>query len=148
MHFALERVEISFQDLWLVFVLELAQMEFLTSAALLQGNCCGGFGVADPLGSSARSDQVTLALQFQKIDWSGEELDRFASSNLKKIDMRGPQPETDNESERAVEEFLNGARFAEGGERGIHGLIIEAKLRDVLRAWIYGTFTGPSLRSR
>jgi hypothetical protein len=77
-------------------------------------------------------------LQFQKIDRSGEELARFASSNLKKIDMSGPQPEADKESERAVEEFLNGAGFAKGGERGIHGLIIAAQLRllcEALREW-------------
>src|SRR6266550_6042387 len=113
-------------------------MESLARTSFLQRDFSGGFGVAYPLRSSARGDQVALALQFQEIDRGREELAGFASANLEKVDMRRAQAEADKESKGAVEEFFNGGGFAEGGGRGGNGLIIAAQirlLREASRAW-------------
>ena len=58
------------------------QAKFLALSSLLQGNFSGGFGIAHPLGSSARGNHVALPLQLQQIDRSREKLAGFASANL------------------------------------------------------------------
>ena len=124
LHFALEAIEVGFQNLRLLDFGNWAQMKFLAAASLLQCDFSGSFGVANPLRPSPWRDQVALTLQFQKIDRSGEELAGFASANLEKINMRRPQTEADEESEGAVEESFNGGGFAEGGERRVHAFIV------------------------
>ena len=112
-------------------------MELLALASLLQRDFSGGFGVADPLRSSARGDQIFLAVQFYEIDGSGVEFAGFSSADFEEVVVGETQAETYEESEDAIEEFFNGGGFAEGGERGIHGLIIAAQLREASRAWRY-----------
>ena len=99
-------------------------MEFQARASLAQCDFSGGFGVAHPLGSSARSHQETLAVQLQQIDGSGEQLAGLASADFEQVVVSEPQTEPDQETERAVEYFLYRGGFAKYWRAGRHAVIV------------------------
>src|SRR5580658_3849673 len=126
LHFALEAVEVGLQDWWLLRVGNRTQAEFPERASFLQSDLAGGFSVAHPLGSSARSYQLILAIQLQQIDWSGIEFAAFSSANFKQVAVLEAQPEAHEKSKNAVKGFLDRGGFAENGQAGVHDLILDA----------------------
>src|SRR6202043_938888 len=85
LHFALETVEIGLQDRRLCGVGNGTETKFPARACLLQRDFSRGLGIAHPLSSSARRDQITFAVQFQQIDWRGVQLATLSSANLEQI---------------------------------------------------------------
>jgi len=100
------------------------QVEFLAGASLLERDFSGGLGVSHPLSSSPWSDQITLAVHFHEIDWSGVEVAGFSAADFEQVVVGEAQAETNEKSENAVEDSFAGAWFAENGESGVHALII------------------------
>src|ERR1700728_272776 len=128
LHFALESVEVSLQNLWLLGVQNPIEAEFPLTASLLQRDFSRRLGVSHPLCSSARRDQITLAVQLQQIDWSRIDLPTLSSANLQQVIVGEPQTKADEESEKTVEDFFDAAGLAEDRERGVHVFIVGALL--------------------
>ena len=118
--FLLKGFEIGFQN-WKFFgIAQCAQTECQTLASFFQCNFSRGFGVADPLGTSARSHEITLVIHVQQVHGSSEQFAAFTSPHLKQINVGWADTEADEKSECAVEEFFERCGFAKCRERGRH----------------------------
>lgn len=113
MYFAAKGIEIRLQNRRLVGVWNCTETKFLAITSALECNFAGGFGVANPLGASAWRDQILLAAHLQDINRSTKQLTRLAPANFEEMDVRRAKAESDEESDSAIEEFLERSWLAE-----------------------------------
>lgn len=126
MHFAAKVIEIRLQNRRLVGVWNCTETKFLAITSALQCNFTGSLSITNPLGASARSDQILVAAQLQDINRSTEQLARLASANFEEMDVRRAEAESYEESEAAVEELFELSWLAESWQSrsGGHDVLI------------------------
>lgn len=88
LHRRLEAVDVGLDHWELLNVIQGSQLKFLTAASALQADFSGRLGIADPLGSASRGDEISPSFEFEQIDWSRIEFPTLAAADFQNVDVR------------------------------------------------------------